>query len=401
MIVMLILGFSSGLPLALTAGTLQAWMTTEGVSTKTIGLFSLIGLPYLLKFFWSPLMDRFVPPFLGRRRGWIILVQCALFIGIVAMTFWPSGASPLILAVIALCVAFCSASQDIVIDAYRTDLLAEEERGAGSAVYVIGYRVAANLITGGLAFIIAAYMGWRNTYLLMASLVIAGIVGTIFAPEPDEGVKAPRTIREAVWLPFKDLFTHSNAVLFLLAIVLYKVGDAYAMSLTSTFLLRGVGFTLTEVGTMYKFLSFGATIVGAAVGGSLMVRLRLHRSLLFFGFLQMVAILPFVALVWTGRSYAMLASAVIAENFTAAMGTTALFAFLMALCNKRFSATQYAVLSSLASLGRIVIAPTSGFVVEYFGWAWFFLISAVAALPGLVLLYFLRKQIDDIEGQKP
>ncbi|MGD0232656.1 MAG: MFS transporter [Syntrophorhabdales bacterium] len=389
--IMAFFGFSSGLPFGLTGVLLQAWMTKAGVNLHTIGIFSLIGVPYTIKFLWSPFMDRFVPPWLGRRRGWIILVQLGLLCGIAAMGFASPAQGMIVFGLLALFVAFGSASQDIVIDAYRTDLLREEERGAGAAVSVTAWRIG-TLVSGGLGLILADHMGWQNTYLLMAGLMVIGIVAALWAPEPDTGVVAPKSMHEAVWGPFKDFFSRRGALKLLAAIVLYKLGDAYAETLSTAFLLN-LNFSLSDVGEINKVLGTVSTIVGAAVAGSLMVRLGLFRSLLSFGALQLLSILSFMALALAGKSYPMMTFAVAFEKLCGGMGTSAFFALLMTLCNKRFTATQYALLSSLAALGRVFVGPTSGYIVESIGWARFFLFAAIAAVPGLILLYLLRGEI--------
>lgn len=389
-----LLGFSSGLPLALTGGTLQAWMTVTGVDLRTIGLFALVGLPYTLKFFWSPFMDRFVPPWLGRRRGWIIITQLSLVLGISAMAFSSPQQAPFLLALLALTVAFTSASQDIVIDAYRTDVLREQERGVGAAVFVMGYRIAL-LVSGALALILSDHIGWRKTYLLMAAVMGMGILSTLFGPEPEEKAVPPGTMKEAVWGPMKDYFSRNSAFWLLLLIILYKLGDAYAGALTTAFLIKGIGFSVSEVGTINKGLGFASLIVGAIFGGTLMVRLKLFRSLLFFGILQAVSNLSFMLLALAGKSYGILVFAVAFENLTGGMGTAAFVSLLMAMCNHRYTATQYALLSSLAALGRIFISPTSGFLVESIGWASFFFVTFLTALPGLGLLWWLRDVISD------
>lgn len=389
------LGFSSGLPLALTSGTLQAWMTTAGIDIRTIGIFALIGLPYTLKFLWSPVMDRFVPPFLGRRRGWILIMQLCLMLSISAMAFNPPQNAPLILAGIALLVAFSSASQDIVIDAYRTDVLREKERGFGAAVFVTGYRIAM-LVSGALALILSDRIGWQNTYLLMAGIMSVGLLSALFGPEPEHEITPPKNLQEAVWGPLKDYFLRHSASAMLLLIIFYKLGDAYAGTLTTAFLIRGVGFSATDVGTINKGLGLVSLIVGAMFGGTLMVKLGLFKSLLIFGILQAVSNLSFMVLAWIGKSYGMLIFTVAFENLCGGMGTSAFIALLMAMCNQRFSATQYALLSSLAALGRIFVAPTSGFLVESTSWAVFFFITALAALPGLALLWKLRVEVTQL-----
>jgi PAT family beta-lactamase induction signal transducer AmpG len=386
------LGFSSGLPLALTGGTLQAWMAVTGVDLRTIGIFSLVGIPYAIKFLWSPFMDRYVPAWFGRRRGWILITQVLLMIGITAMAFSAPRELPWMLAVFAFFVAFTSASQDIVIDAYRTDVLKERERGAGAAVFVMGYRIA-TLVSGALALILSDHIGWQNTYLFMAAVMMIGIISNLIGPEPEEKVAPPLSLQEAVAGPLKEYFSRNAAIPLLFLIVLYKVGDAYAGVLTTAFLIKGIGFSASDVGTINKGLGFVSVIVGAMFGGSLMVRLGLFRSLLGFGILQAISNLSFMLLAWLGKSYGMLVFAVAFENFSGGMGTAAFVSLLMAMCNHRYTATQYALLSSLAALGRIFIGPTSGFLVESVGWASFFFITALTALPGLVLLWRLRREV--------
>ncbi len=392
MIIMVVLGFASGLPLPLTSGTLQAWLTTAGIDIKMIGIFSIVGLPYTLKFFWSPFMDRFVPPFLGRRRGWIVCTQVFLLAGIAAMALTSPAKMPLALGTIALCVAFFSASQDIVVDAYRTDVLPATERGTGVAVFIFGYRIAF-LVAGALALMMADRIGWQKTYLFMACLMIPGMLGSLAGHEPDGKIVPPRSMREAVWGPLKDFFSRRSAIIILLFIILYKLGDAYAGALTTAFLIRGVHFTLSELAIINKLIGIVATIVGALFGGALMVKMGLFRSLWWFGILQTVSNLSFMVLAIIGKSYTAAVVAVAFENITGGMGSTAFVAFVMALCNKRFTATQFALLSSLAGLGRVVISPTSGYIVTYVGWAVFFLFTVIAALPGLALLLYLKKEI--------
>ncbi len=396
----LLLGFSSGLPLALTGSTLQAWLTVSGVDIMTIAWFTWIGIPYLLKFLWSPLMDRYVPPFLGRRRGWMLLTQLALAAGIAVMALLTPQANLWLLGCLALAVAFASASQDIVIDAYRTDLLPTAERGMGAAVGVLGYRVAM-LASGGLALILADQIGWRQTFFTMAALMVVGIATSFAAPEPQLRGTPPRSLRAAVVGPLRDLLARPGALQLLALIVLYKFGDALAGTLTTAFLIRGVGFSLTDVGTINKVLGLASLLTGGLVGGLLLVRMSLTRALLLFGALQAISNLSFAVLAWAGKSYPLLVFAVGFENLASGMGTAAFVAFAMALCNHSFSATQYALLSALASLGRILFGPVTGGLVEFMGWANFFVLTFVAALPGLWLVWHMRVQIAAVERAQP
>jgi MFS transporter, PAT family, beta-lactamase induction signal transducer AmpG len=392
----LFLGFSSGLPLALSGGTLQAWLTVEGVDIKTIGLFTLVGLPYTLKFIWSPLLDRYVVPLFGRRRGWVFVCQLFLFMLIFAMSLVSPEEAPWVLALFAVGLAFASSSQDIVIDAYRTEVLREKERGMGAAVSVTGYRIAM-LVSGALALILSESLGWRFTYMIMAGLMAMSMLVTLFSPEPEDPGIPPKTLKEAIGGPLIEFFSRQGAWVLLALIVLYKLGDAFAGSLTTTFLIRGVGFSVGEVGAINKGMGLAATIVGALFGGALMARLGLFRSLMLFGVLQAVSNLSFMVLALIGKSYAMMVFTIAFENLAGGMGTAAFVAFLMALCNHNFTATQFALLSALAALGRVFVGPASGVLVNDFGWLIFFLITFLAAIPGLVLLWKMRHRVQALE----
>ena len=397
-VAVLFLGFSSGLPLALSGGTLQAWLTVEEIDIKTIGLFSLVGMPYTLKFLWSPLMDRYVIPILGRRRGWIIATQLIL-IGII---FWMSITSVQnglwMLAFLAFLLTFISASQDIAIDAYRTEVLHEPERGLGVAVSVTGYRIAM-LVSGALALILSEFIGWRATYMLMALIMLVGVIATWFGPEPDNPGSPPTSMREAVQGPFKEFFSRSGVWSLLGLIILYKMGDAFAGSLTTTFLIRGVNFSVGEVGAINKGMGLASTIIGALFGGILMARLRLFKSLLIFGIFQAISNLSFMFLAIIGKNYPLMIFTIAFENLAGGMGTAAFLAFLMALCDNRFTATQFALLSALASLGRIFVGPVSGVLVDTLGWTTFFFSTFLFALPGLLLLFFMKQVVIGIEKE--
>jgi PAT family beta-lactamase induction signal transducer AmpG len=394
---LLLLGFSSGLPLALTGATLQAWLTVEGVRLQDIGWFALVGQPYVYKFLWAPLMDRYPLPFLGRRRGWLMATQFALLVAIACMGSVSPKDSPWLLAALALAVAFLSASQDIVFDAYRADVLDAPERGAGAAVSVLGYRIAM-LVSGGLALILVdGWLGWAQAYWLMAALMLVGAAATWSALEPQVQGKAPATLAEAVREPLGEFFSRGGAVALLALIVLYKLGDAFAGVLTTAFLLRGAGFSLTDVGWANKWLGVGATILGLLAGGALMAKLRLYKSLLLFGILQALTNLGFMALALAGKSYALMIVVVAAENLCGGMGTAAFVALLMSLCDRRFSATQYALLSALAALGRVYVGPAAGAMVESMGWASFFFATFLLALPGVALLWWQCARVEALD----
>jgi len=388
---MLPLGFISGLPLALTSGTLQAWLTVAGVDLKTIGIFTLVGLPYSLKFLWAPVIDRIALPWLGRRRGWMLLTQMAVATGLALMALAGTESGPRWLGIIAVAVAFMSASLDIVFDAYRTDLLLPAERGFGAAVWVNGYRLALLLASAG-ALVLADYIGWRGTYLALAGLMSVGVVAILLSPNPPPTGVPPKTIKEAVGLPLRELFARPGIYGLLTLIVLYKVGDAVAGSLQSAFFIGGLGFTSGEVGYV-KGLGIAATLIGALAGGIVMAKTGLARSLLLFGILQALSNLSFMVLAWIGKSYEALAVSVVIENVTGGMGTAAFVALVMSLCDHRYTATQFALLSSLEALGRVFSGRPSAEAVGLLGWGWFFFLSFVLALPGCWLVWHYRRQL--------
>ncbi|WP_434525674.1 muropeptide MFS transporter AmpG [Photorhabdus asymbiotica] len=392
--ILLLLGFASGLPLALTASTLQAWMTVEGVDLKTIGFFSLVGQAYVFKFLWSPFMDRFTPSFFGRRRGWLLVTQLLLIASIATMGFLQPSQHLWWLAVLAVTVAFCSASQDIVFDAYKADLLHSEERGVGAAVSVLGYRLAM-LVSGGLALWIAdRYIGWQHIYWLMAGLMLIGVYATLKAKEPEVDILPPKTLQQAAIEPLADFFSRNNAWLILLLIIMYKLGDAFAASLSTPFLIRGIGFDAGEVGMANKTLGLAATIVGALYGGYLMQRWSLFRSLMIFGILQAISNIGYWLLSITDKNIYTMSSAIFLENICGGMGTAAFVALLMTLCNKSFSATQFALLSALSAVGRVYVGPIAGWLVELYGWPNFYLFSITASIPGLLLLLICRQTLN-------
>lgn len=396
--VMLPLGFASGLPLALTAGTLQAWLTVEGVDLKTIGIFTLVGLPYTLKFLWAPIMDRIVPPWLGRRRGWMLLTQLCVALGLALMAMTSPRTNPERLAAYALLVAFLSASLDIVFDAYRTDTLQPHERGLGAAVWVNGYRIAL-LVAGAGALWLADSVGWPTAYLAMAAVMLAGVAIIIVSPEPTRLADPPKSLSEAVGAPLREFFSRPQALGFLAVIILYKLGDAFASSLQTAFLIGGMGFSATEVGAV-KGLGIFATLFGALLGGVMMTRSSLVPSLLLFGFLQAVSNLGFAVLAAAGKSTAILTVAVVIENVTGGMGTAAFVALVMSLCDPRYTATQFALLSSLEALGRVFAGRPSADLVDMMGWAQFFVVTVVVALPGLWAVWRLRHHIEQEQKER-
>ncbi|HJP97711.1 MAG TPA: MFS transporter [Rhodanobacteraceae bacterium] len=396
-----LLGFSSGLPLALSNPTLQAWFTTAGLSLKDIGWVTLTGTAYVFKFLWAPALDRFQLPWLGRRRGWIVLMQATCATALIAMSFnTPQGAA-VVLVGLAVLVAFSSATQDIAYDAHRTDLLRPEERGWGIGFYMGGYR-AGMLVSGAIALILAQHAGWAFTYRLMGVLMLAMMVVTVLSPDaPDE---APvRRFVEAVVDPFRDFFQRYGwlALAWLALMVLYKISDAFALSLSTTFLLRVPQFTLTQLGTVNKVFGLLAGLAGAFAGGWVVTRMRLFPALLVFGICQALVNLGYMSLVHSGPDVGLLAAVVGAENFFSALGSTAFVVLLTALCNVRFSATQFALLSALAAVGRVFLGPISAWLVPQVGWSHFFVITALSAIPGLLLVIALRRAIMRVERERP
>lgn len=396
---LLVLGFASGLPLALTGGTLQAWATLDGVSLQSIGFLTLIGSAYTLKFLWAPIVDRYAFPFLGRRRSWILLTQLALAASIAAMGLYSPGSHLLPLALLAVLVAFLSATQDIAFDAYSTDVLRSEERAAGAAVKVLGYRLAM-IVSGGLALVLAdQWLGWHNTYFLMGGFMALCAFATLIAPEPEVVAAAPRSLAVAVVEPLAEFFRRRGALTILLLIVLYKLGDAFAGALSTTFLLRGAGFTGTEVGAVNKVFGLAATIFGALAGGAIMTRLGLYQSLMVFGLLQAVSNFGYWLLAVTPPHLYSMAGVVVLENLCGGLGTAAFVALLMALCKQEFSATQFALLSALSAVGRTYLAgPLTPPLVESLGWPGFFVVTVFIALPGLALLYLRRDEIRALDS---
>lgn len=501
--VILLLGFASGLPLALTGQSLQAWLTVDGIDITTIGFFSLVGMPYTFKFLWAPLMDRFEPPLLGRRRGWLVLTQLALAGALALMAGLSPSMQTQTLALAAVLVAFLSASQDVVIDAYRTDVLDPGERGLGASLTVFGYRLAM-ILSGGIAFVWADPehgfgWSWPKIYLVMAVIMlVAAAISFVFLTPVPKTMTAPRTsakndvlgflalvlavavgyqftVRVATpfagWLlggvfppaadgganpdlgKWADLlslllgiaftvplgwwaakkarfetlntslanyFSMKGAVAFLGLIILYKLGDSFAGALMTTFFIKGAGYAQAEIGVVNKVIGLWLTIFGAIAGGAIMLRIGLYRSLFAFGVLQLLSNLAFwlVAVLGKGSwgSFELpafdmvivslkeatqvdwlLLFAVGSENITGGMGTAAFVALLMALCNQKFTATQYALLSAFSAVGRVWVGPLAGVLIASIGWPPFFIFSTFMAVPGLILLYKLRDVIRGFE----
>lgn len=398
----LLLGFASGLPLALSAGTLQAWLTVEGLDLKTIGWLTVLGLPYTYKFAWAPLLDRYTLPghWAGRRRGWLSIILLLEAAVLFALSFSAPSTDLARLASLAFLLVVCSASFDIVFDAWRAESLTPAQRGLGAAWSVIGYRLAM-LTSGGLALMLAdLWLGFAGAYRVMAGLCVALALVASCSPEPSV-VRPPSSLRTALVEPFREFFSRQGAVALLVCIVLYKLGDAFAGSLSTAFLIRGAGFSPAEVGAVNKGVGLAATLFGGLFGGWLLAKTGLWRALLAFGVLQALTNLGFWWLASISPSLAEMTWVVLLENLAGGMGTAAFVALLMALCDARFTATQFALLSALASVGRVWVGPVAGVAATDYGWADFFLGSFFAALPGLVMLAWLRTLIDQTDRGPP
>jgi len=384
MLVALLMGFSCGLPLLLTITVLQAWMQEEGIDLTVIGLMGLVGLPYTLKFIWAPFLDRFTLPFLGRRRGWLLLFQAALMMAISILGLTSPSQTPWLVALAAFLVTFFSASQDIVVDAYRREDLLDEELGLGSSLYINGYRVGMLLASGG-GLIMADHMSFSMVYQIMALCMFPGIVVTLLAREPGLPEGTPKSLAEAVIDPLKEYFRRDGALLILAFILLYKIGDTMAAAMTTPFYLE-TGFTKSQIGTVVKLFGFWATIGGGLAGGVLMLRIGINRCLWIFGGLQALSTSGFVVLAVVGGSVPLLSAVIAFENLSSGMGTAAYAAFMASITSKRFTATQYALLSSLMGIPRVLASAPTGFMAKHFGWVSFFVLCTLLAIPGMILL---------------
>jgi PAT family beta-lactamase induction signal transducer AmpG len=417
---LLFFGFASGLPLALTFGTLSVWLREVGINKTTIGLFALAGTPYTLKFLWSPLVDRMPIPYLtrwlGRRRGWTLFTQLLLMASIAALGATNPVARPGLMAFFALLVVFWSATQDIVIDAYRVEILEERQYGAGAATIVLGYRIGM-LVSGAGALFLATYVGWSVAYFVMAACMIVGVTTVLLNPEPAvqqsrESVEQERRIasylearphlrgkkgRAFAWVfgavisPFAEFMRRRGWIVILLFILLYKFGDALAGVMSGPFYVE-LGFTKNEIASVSKVFGMGATIIGAVIGGIIVDRLGILKSLFVCGMLQMFSNLMFVLLAVVGNDVKMLALAIAVENLSGGMGTAAFVAYLSSLCNVAYTATQYALLSSFMAFGRTVLSSSGGWLADQMDWVSFFVLTTAAALPGLLLLVGMIKR---------
>ncbi|MDZ4663021.1 MAG: AmpG family muropeptide MFS transporter [Pseudomonadota bacterium] len=385
----LLMGFASGMPLFLTSRTMQFWLKEAGVDLTVIGIFAIVGLPYTLKFLWAPFLDRFTLPFLGHRKGWLAFSQLALTVLICGLGLINPAHHLWGFAVMALLVAFFSATQDIVVDAYRLETLKDEELGLGTALYTYGYKIAL-LITGALALLLADHMAWKYVYLIMAAIMGLNLIFTIKAPEPKTGNIKPKTMAEALVLPFKEFFNRKSAIVILLFIVLYKVGDNMAGNMLAPFYLDR-GYTKTEIAIIAKTIAPTLSWVGPILGGSIVYFFGIWGSLWIAGFLQAASTFGFTFVALAEKNLWLYGAVVSFEDITAAVGSIAFVSFMSNTASRKFTATQYALLSSLAGVPRVIIGTPTGYLAKQMGWSSYFLFCTLAAIPGMLLLLYLRR----------
>jgi PAT family beta-lactamase induction signal transducer AmpG len=388
MLICIFTGFTSGLPLYVLIQLVPAWLRVEGVGLAEIGFFALVGFPYTWKFLWSPVMDRYTLPFLGRRRGWMLVTQLALLFSIAALGFIKPALSIWTVAYLAAAVAFFSASQDIVLDAYRRELLPDLELGLGNAIHVQAYRLA-GLVPGSLALILADFLPWHIVFAVVAAFMAVGLVLTLLIQEAIADPTPPKTLREAVVEPFREFVQRQGlgaAALILAFLFLYKLGDNMATALSTPFYVD-TGFTLTQIGSIAKFASLVAVIVGGLVGGVMMIKLGLNRALWIFGVVQVVSILGFAVLAEVGADPWLLGAVVALEYLGVGLGTAAFTAFIARTTDPVFAATQFALFTALTAVPRTLANAVTGIIVEQVGWTSFFLLCTALAIPGMLLLF--------------
>jgi PAT family beta-lactamase induction signal transducer AmpG len=388
MLICVFTGFSSGLPLYLLFQMVPYWLRTEGVGLAEIGFFALVQFPYTWKFLWAPIMDRYTLPFLGHRRGWILVTQLSLLVSIAGLGFLEPAMSLWAVAYLAAAVAFFSASQDIVLDAYRRELLPDVELGLGNSLHVQAYRLS-GLIPGGLGLILADRLPWHMVFIIVALFMVVGIVMTLVIAEAIKEPTPPRSLKESVIEPFREFIGRAglgSALLVLAFLFFYKLGDNMATALQTPF-FHDVGFSGTQIGTIAKFVGTTAAIVGGLAGGLIMVKVSINRALWVFGFVQITSILGFALLSVIGANPWMLAFAMAFEYLGVGLGTAALTAFMAKSTNVAFAATQFALFTALISVPRVLASATTGLIVEQTGWTNFFLICTLLAIPGMLLLF--------------
>lgn len=389
MLVTFLLGFSSGLPLLLTGGTLKLWLAEAQVDITTIGYFGWVGMAYSLKFIWAPLMDRFALFGMGRRRSWMLLSQFAILVGLLIVGALDPAVSLTTMAAVCVWIAFFSATQDIAFDAFRREYLEDHELGLGSSMNMYGYRIGM-LVSGGAAVGMADFMSWAHVYWLMALLMLVGIGTTFYTKEATTDDHKLKTLKESVVEPFKEFLQRNGSVLILLFVFFFKLGDALSGSMLNPF-YKEMGYQKVDIGLIAKTFGLASSMLGLFIGGITIYKIGILRSLWIFGILQALSTASFALITYTGPVNWALAFAVIFEDVTAGMGSSAFIAYLASITNRNYTATQFAVLSSIATLGRNFFSGFSGIMVKEFGWEWFFYSCSLIAVPGLCLLYWVQR----------
>ena len=394
LLIIFILGFSSGLPLALISSTLQAWFADSGMSILATGSLSLLGLPYLYRIVWGPLLDRYSLFSLGKRRSWMLVMQLLLLIGFNVMAWFSPATSPKLMAAFAFLLACFSATQDVAIDAHRTEYLPPNEHAIGASLAVFGYRLAL-FVAGGVALIIAQHLGWAIAYRIMGFLMLLGIVATLWSPEPSSQALNENSLTQSFIAPIKELLSRQGIVALLFFVFFYKLGEAFTTTtsgIVMPFLIQGIGFPLDTIAYVNKIMGIGAILLGGLTAGLLLMRCSLYRALLAFGLIQAITNVLFVALAIIGKNVTLFAVAVICDNFAAGMGSTALVALFMRLVDRRFTATQFSLLVVLSTLPRILSGPVAALLQSWLGWVGMYQLSCLLALGFVPFLIMIRKQ---------
>ncbi|PJE13941.1 MFS transporter [Legionella sp.] len=411
LLIVFLLGFSSGLPLALTSSTLQAWFADAGMSVLATGMLSLVGMPYVYRIAWGPILDRYSLLPLGKRRSWILVMQFALLLGFNAMAWLSPTQSPELMAILAFACACFSATQDVAIDAHRVEYLPTKEHGLGASLATFGYRLAL-LIAGGFALVLAKHLGWSYTYRLMGLLMLIGVIATLWSSEPSRpSDNQPASFVEFFIAPMKELFARRGIIPLLFFILFYKLGEAFTATtsgIVMPFLIQGVGFSIDTIGYVNKMMGISSILLGGLVAGILLIRWSLYRALFVFGLLQAFTNVLFIVLAIVGKNLFLFATAVICDNFAAGMGSTALVAFFMRLTKQPYTATQFSLLVAIAALPRIFSGPCAAVLQMWLGWIGLYQLAFLLALGFIPFLILIRdhtkvtedSQIDERKGLK-
>ncbi|MBS0394256.1 MAG: MFS transporter [Proteobacteria bacterium] len=398
MLVLLAFGAASGYPNQLSESALQAWLKDAHVTNTQIGLITYVAIPYLLKPLWAPLLDRYAPPWLGRRRGWILLAQLLLAAAIGLFALQDPATSLASVTACALLVVFLSATQDIVIDAYRADVVAPAERGFAVTASTVGYRAATYLALAA-TMLLADAIGWHGSWIVVACVMALFAIATLRAPEPERHGAPPATLREAVLVPLRQLLDSATGRALLALVMIFKLGDAFSLKLFTPF-VKDLGFTNTEIAVVVKIVWLAASVAGSVLAGVWMVRLGLLRAMLLFGVMQALSNLAYYALALAGKNYPVMIAAAIIEHLTHAMGNVAVVALMMALCDARFSAFQYALLTALSQLPRYGLGYPAGWVADHAGWPMYYVVAFALGLPGLAMVWLQRARIQALDGRR-